>query len=347
MAAVIQFFDRSGTKLGETYQDATREWVINEPGEVEFSVSVVEEQRRLGGVDLRVLVEFGNLVYIPNQSIGDFVGVITRRAWKKGILTVWAKSAEFLFSFSTPQTARTYNTVPGTMFTNLLEIFNKQVDTVIYPGEISLHGKVQEFQVETTDLLSTITNVADSYNCEFDITPEILSNGKLKLNANWYEKRAIDVGFHLIEGHNYSLPSGNTLQEDGENIINHAMGWSDTATENNSAPLIEVDEASEAQYGARYGGSAYVNLIAGDSVKSLTQESLKRAKKPVRTVGGNVLDVSDSFLKTRVGNAVIVDLYSAGFKEGGQLGETFNGRITACRYTDKDHSFQLVMEENL
>lgn len=343
MASVIQVYNRDGQKLGELYQDVNREWLLNDYGEAEFNISVVEEKTRLSTIDLRQLLEFGNLVYIPNTLVGDWAGVITRRVWKKGILQITCKSLEYIFSFGSVLNEQTYNANPGTIFTKLLQKLNSQTDYKINQGEVYTGGDINEEPFSPNSILSQIARMADDSNEEFGVSTSIEEN-KLLLYANWYKYRSIETDLHLIEGHNLSAPDGDLLNEDGSEITNVLVGYSDMANGEQISKKA-IDDTSIAQYGERWGSYTFTNVKNSQTLLNKTKEMAKRTAKPFRGISGRVLNIGDLFPKIRLGNQATIDLYTAGFKESGLIGTTLTGRIIGARYIDKTDSFDIVLEE--
>jgi hypothetical protein len=348
MASQIYLFDRYGIKIGELYQDCTREWVLNSPGDAEISISFITERERLFNRDLRKLLQFGNLVFVPNDRLGDWAGVITNRNWKSGILTIVAKGLEYLLTFGTPAAVDTNSirSAPGEIFERLISMCNRQIETQVRIGEIYKDGPVIEHPPGSSDLLSSIGKLSTSTGEDYDLSGSIDRDNRLVVTANWYKRKELDLKLWLLEGHNFSVPEGDLLREDGSKMPNHFIGVPERATKEKQKPVTLIDEETSAEYGKRWASETMTNITGDETLLSRTQATLNRVKNPIRTVGGKVLDLDSAFDKTRIGSKVTAELYSAGFRENGELGCTITGRISGCRYTDKINAFEIVIRED-
>lgn len=344
MASVVQVFDRFGTKLGEFYQDVTREWLLNEPGDAEFSLSVAAETQRLSGAgeDLRRLVEFGNLVHVTHAKLGNWTGVIVQRRWRKGTVVVRAAGAEQVLAFATVREPGKARGTAGAIYTRLLSVANDGLDTKILPGAIWGGGVQREETLEGMDLLSETQRVAERAGNDFDVVGDV--GRSLVLSGNWYEAKGIETAVELCEGYNLATPGGDLLVEDGWGIANRVIGWPDSAAKNARGVMV-MDEASAAVYGPRWSGEVFTNVTGEDTLLKHCEEELRRRARPVRLIGCAALDVGDTFDGLRVGNRVGVQLLTAGFLDNGRLGTKMRGRVLGMRFSDADQRLELAIEE--
>jgi hypothetical protein len=345
MASVMWVYDRFGAKIGEFTQDVTREWLLNEPGEAEWSLSAGEEMRRLArsGRSLGELTQFGNLIHVPNAKIGDWTGVITKRSWKDGILRVTAKGAEEELFWAAPQAVVKLKGTVGGIFQEMLKIVNSELDTKVLPGNVFMGGTQREETLEGIDLLSEAQRVSERVGNDFDVTGAV-TGGRIDLFGNWYEKKGVLTPFLLAEGKNLIKPTGDLLIEDGEEIANRVVGFPDTATKTSSKPVMVQDDTSAQAYGPRFVGQSYTDVTEEDTLLKHCNEVLTAQKNPARVIGCTALR---DFDRLRVGNRVQVELYSVGFRDDGSLGTSLTGRITGMRYTDKTNRLELAIEEVL
>lgn len=343
MASVILVFDRFGVKVGEFTQNVRREWLLNEPGEAQFSVSAVAELTRVGP-RLASMLQFGNLVHIPGMDgLPDWTGVIERRDWQGGIVTVTARGAEQVLAFASPDAISKQTGPAGGMFAKILELVNRQVDTKIRPGSVFSGGTRREETLEGVDLLTEAQRIAERSGHDFDVTGVVSAAG-LGLVGNWYERKGIDSGLVLSEGGNLAAPGGNLLTEDAAELANRVIGWPDAATGSSRKPVIVTDDESARVYGARWAGESYTNVTEDDTLLKHCQTVIRRRGKPTRLVGGAVLK---DFDRVWIGNQVRVVLYSAGMRDDGSLGCELSMRVVGARFDDDaPDRMELALEEN-
>jgi len=272
MASPIYAYDRYGhTKLGEFCQDVQREWLLNEPGSAEFSISVAAEIKRLGARrDLRDLVQFGNLIYIPGGTVGDWAGVITKRSWQNGILKIDALGLEKLFDFSTPQAPVKVKTNGGAIFSKILQIANSQIDSKMAAGQIFTGGATHSETIEVSSLLDTLEQFSSKFVNDFEVTAT-LNGGAMALTANWYEKMGDTVPFLLAESSNLVAPSDDLLVEDGEQIFNRIIGIPDTAHKDSKTYPLASDDVSASAYGKRWTSESLSRLAVRPCSRTLFQ----------------------------------------------------------------------------
>lgn len=346
MAIGIQIFDRSGGRLAEFNQDIKAEWLLNEPGECEFTFSAARELRRLAGRDLGKILDFGNLLWADVPKLGSWTGVISRQSWKSGIVTIRAKGALRLLGYATPETIRTIKGTAGSLFLEMLKLVSDQTDWKIRPGSVFTGGTQREETLDA-DALTDALRVAERAKHEVEVVGRI-ENGRLVLEGNWYERQGVDTPLVLAEGakNNLALPGGSLLDVDGEYITNRVIGRPDVASKNKKE-VVERDDASAGRYGPRWMDEVWTNVTEEGTLLEHVRAVLKQRKNPSRVVGLRLLDVGRTYDQSRIGNRARVVLYTAGFREGGALGTDMTGRMHGLRIDTKAKTLEAALVEDL
>jgi len=342
MASVINVYDRFGMRLGEFYQDANREWLANEPGEVEFSLSIVEEKGRVGERDLGRMLAFRNLVEISHPTLPAWVGFICKYRWGKGVWTITARGGEGLLKLATPTEVIKINGTSGGMFEKILEVANAQLDTKFEIGDIFRGGSAREETLEMNDLLAETQRVAERCGNDFDVQPRVRADNRLELEANWYERRGDDLEMRLIEGHNISLPGGDVLVQDGEGIFSHVIGISNGATNAARSTVVVSDAECEGRYGRAYMSEVFDNVTEGDTLRKNANGKLNEVRNPTSML--SILVNASAFWGVRLGNTLPVILYEHGLRADGTFGFEERCRVVGMRYRERENYVEAVME---
>lgn len=336
MASRMVVYNREGAPVAEIEATVRREWLLNDVGKAEFSMSAMDAKCR------QDVLMFGNLVLIEHGTLPAWVGRLDPdQSWGGGVTELTAYAAETLLGDAVPEDTVKVTGTGGAIFRRLLELANQQLDMPILGGDIFLGGGQHEETVNTVEVLGEVKRVASRCGYDFEVAPRVGADGRLSLAANWYEEMGTERTLALVEGVNVTVPSnGMRVQGTIKNII---TGYGDGATRQSRPRYTARDEESIRLYGSRRGVETFVGVTQPATLQKNTLAELRKQGRPRWTLRLTAWDAwvgeVSTFASIRLGDRLPVRLFSIGY---GAVEMTM--RVLGMRY-DGISTLDLVVDE--
>lgn len=348
-ASIITTYDREGNILADIEAMVEREWLLNQYGKATFTLA------RSDPKCTRQYLEYGNRILI--QGNGDdesgaflppWVGFIDPpQPWGDHDVTITAYSAEYLFSWRRgPGEKQIHETGSfGDIFRKIITYANAPEDLFIRAGDISDAGGSTERVLELHSMYDAVTNLAKDSGMEWGIE-HTFDGGRLRMVANWWERRGRFTSFAFEEGVNIKL-SNSPMEEQGP-IVNDVMAFSSSMVGWNPAKTAQrVNEASINRYGLRQSALS-VSTNDGDipTVKAAAEAELKKKKKPRRIFDVSVMGAA-TLAQLGLGNTYILRQVSSGFANPDTPGTDTIVRVIGMLWNDASQEMRLNVEEEI
>lgn len=342
MSSVIQIFDKSGNYLTEIEATISRWYKLNEFGKATFELATSDQKC------IEQYLEFGNLVYITHPKLPAWGGMIdTPREWRHGSVISSVYSAEYLLKTRITQRSQTLAGPYGTIFQTMLEeLFDSSSFNVIRAGSIFGGGPSVKRVYNFAPLYDEIRNLAEESGNDFEIEPNIDSNGRLYFAAHWHKRKEFETNYTLYEDLNLELPAV-FLREQGT-IANKLRIFGDGATFT-TRPLGRVqDQESIDRFGVRFLAKS-VSGSGADEVQDAAEAMIKVYAWPRKTfeltVADDPLNIKKNFENCRIGNILNVSFHSVGFSGSG-FGVESKVRILQMYYDENKNTLKLIIDQD-
>ena len=335
----ITIFDKQGFMLGDIRADASRSWVRNcdpAPGECSFEVS------RFDPKAAEYFLGFGNFILVRHATLPDWLGVIMKHRWGDGKLEVMALQAEYILEKRLTPIIKITGTA-GSLFSQILNISNAEPlnEKPISPLNIDISGS-ERSQTLGNDALSVIRDIAKRSGNDFEVTYSFGTNGKIKLDGNWYSKKGFETNRYLREGWNIKLSDG-VYEQDARNSSNYIEGRGDAATGGTRKTFSQYDEASIEKNGFLQTGIVFGGNVELTTIEKNTLSLLRTNKNPFQTFDITAINVGDTFNYIEIGNIFNLELNTAGFN-GNSFGTDLQVEIEGMEYNDMADTCRLIVE---
>lgn len=329
------FFDKRGFAIGDLVATFDRRWNKNEYGEAKFVATQSDVAARAGQF------ESGNFLLLREADLPDWVGYLdTPESWGAGKVTFTAFSAERLFDQRPGVVDKLYGT-GGSIFERVIEMANDLGDTLIRPGEIFAGGNSREESFSPANqLYKDIDRIARRSRNDWDVTPSY-TNGKLVLEANWYERKRKRIPFALTEGYNMELKE-NTLEYEGR-VWNYVVAYGNASTWSSRVTHEVWDDESIKKHGLRVTGLA-VQSNEEATVQAAAEAHLAINKERRRKLDVSVTDVDGTFRQLRIGHVPDVEVMQQGI-ENGEVGFTAEMEIIEMIYDHAAGKIDVTLKE--
>jgi hypothetical protein len=322
---------RDGTPIADFKAAVVRSSLLNDIGEAIFQIPTRSTKCR------RELLEFGNYLYIQNDKMPDWVGIIdTPRTWRSGLVEVHAYEVPYILNYRLTPLNTTITGTPGQLIDQLIGFANSDEDTLIRTGSIFIGG-VSAPEVLTDTIYSHVKGIQSYSNHDWICTPVIGSNGALTIQMDWVEKAGIVTDIELSQGHNI-LYGDTPLDEAGE-LLNFIHALTDQQGENPQAES-RVDSASRARYGLRAARKDYQSSTENGGLIVSADALLLRQKDPTISTPLTVVDKGNVFKSVRLGNIMKYKYTNIGFDSSG-LGNSDYIRIMGYRFDEAANTVEL------
>ncbi len=301
----VLFFNHRGDMLAEIPCVASRSWLLSRYGQAQISIPISEPKLR------EVNVQFGNLVLIQNDRLGDWAGVIwPPRTWNTQTCDINAYSAEFIMYGRRSWGGLPMEGAAGSIFEKCVEIAAAVGEIRIEKGQIYQGGPSFSEKPYYERLYDLLVRVSDKSGQEWTLEPKLDSNGRLYFMANWFLQAGTRRDFALIEGVNI-MDKGSLLVEQG-NISNDITGFGQAAT-NGARPVYnQTDPTSIARYGVWQDSRSFdVSLLT--SLQYYVKVALAKAKYPRRVYSFTANDANNTFDYIGLGDTLPIRLHRTGF----------------------------------
>jgi hypothetical protein len=322
---------RDGTPITDIKAAVVRSSLLNDIGEAIFQIPTSSIKCR------REVLEFGNYLYVQNDKMPDWVGIIdTPRTWRSGAVEVHAYEVPFILNYRITPLNSTINGTPGELVNQLIGIANGDEDTLIRPGSI-FAGGVSAPEVLTDTVYAHIKGIQSYSNHDWICTPVIGNNGMLTIQLDWVEKSGVVTDIELSQGKNI-LYGDTPLDEAGE-LLNFVHALTDQQGENPET-LTQTDAVSRARYGLRAARRDYITATASGSLITSANALLMRQKDPDISTPLTVVDKGSVFKSVRLGNIMKYKYTNVGFDNDG-LGWSDYVRIMGYRFDEAANTVEL------
>jgi hypothetical protein len=325
----IVFYDLDGTPITEVESISTRSWRLNDCGEINFLLSIYDEKCR------QDVIEFGRFVMVTHPKLPPWAGPIdTPREWGSFQVMVHGYSGERQL-FKRFGALQTITGTPGNLFQQIVNIANREGDTLIRVGSIWSDGKSAPRKLEYRDLLTEVKELAQKSKNDFGIEPAI-ENQKLVFRAHWWKQRGEKCNLTLQEGGDgHNMESNQTpLREQGD-LVNDLLGYGDGASWASRLKSRRKNETSRKRFGLYQFAMAFPDAKSQTALDQAVEAELARRAFPRKSMALSALDVGDTWLALRLGNILPAKQSFAGFTDSGGIGSEGNVRILSMAYGDK------------
>lgn len=364
----VRIFTPNGTPIDELDVATKRSWVLNGVGRCNFDVPIYDALT--GGINPKCTLanlQYGNLVLIehrPSQNAdGSFngllppwVGIITTpQTWGYGKVTITVQSAEQVLKYR-PMGNLFIAGVPGSIFSQILKFSNAWAiggplassggdilvgnGVIIQPGSVDLDGVNVPLNLRIT-ALEHIQQYSKATGYDWDITPQVGSDGKLTLVGNWYKRKGIDSG-QVIS--NYNMLATSPLYTEQGEFYNTVYGSNDGTTPQTRSTAIAQDVAGVSANGVFALKQIFPGTgnAAQGAIQELTNAYVSGVQtKVTRTFAPTILDFDNAFSFCNTGNSWRIQNDTVGFFNGG-IGVNGSIRISAMEYSDLENTCKLA-----
>jgi len=346
----VQIFNPLGSPISEIDVPTVRSWVLNQTapavGRLQFTFPVFDPLT--GAINPKCTLanfQYGNFIVAThkpsvnadgttNGVLPPWVGVILPpQSWEYGKVTITAYSAEQILAYRPLYNEHISVGGPGSTFSLIISRAQLEWGGIpIQPGNIDLSGVGASRDITTT-AFDEIQKLAQQFNCDWDITPQITSGNRLVLQANWYLKKGVNSGVVLS---NANLMSASPMYTEQGTVYNAVYGVNDAPTINTRVNATSRNETLISQQGIL----AIKQVFSGQAqsaqpvIQSMSDAFL--AQLPlnfVKTFAPTLLDAGNNFSFAVCGNTFIVQNDYVGFSNGG-VGINGTIRITAVEYNE-------------
>lgn len=316
---------RDGTPITDIKAAVVRSSLLNDIGEAIFQIPVTSTKCR------REVLEYGNYLYVQNDKMPDWVGIIdTPRTWRNGLVEVHAYEVPFILQYRLTPLNSVIIGLPGELVQQLIGIANSDEDTLIRAGNMTSAG-VSAPETLTDTVYSHVKGISSNFGHDWICTPIIDTNGKLTIQMDWVETAGIVTDLELSQGQNL-LYGDNPLEESAE-ILNYVQAMSNQQGENPTSIVLE-DGTSRSKYGLRAARREYITTTTENgALPSFATALINRQKNPDIATPLTVLDVGNAFRSIRLGNIVKYKYTNVGF-DGDGLGWSDYVRILGYRFDE-------------
>lgn len=314
-------------------------WVLNAYGQCSFDLPIetLKTARRY--------MEFGTLVYIENEKLGNWGGVLdTDEDWNDdGTVTKNAYTGEYLLTFRRSPLNRLFrDATSGGLFKQMINQANLDEDLLIREGVIWRGGSPAEDTMDGKDIYSHVKALVEGQNRDYSIDPALDENGRLYFRANFYERMGETETTVLKEGYNIQKRSSPLKVQ--RKIVNDLLGVG-AGSDDERATWKEIDAGSRNQYGLRQGSEDFSGVVDGGALKSTTAERLRVLRQPRRTFRIDALDVGDTHKALRRGNILPLQMQTVGLLSDDQIGVDTSVRVLGIRHVTKTDAVELTVDE--
>lgn len=330
MPGLKTIYSRDGTPIADIRAAVVRSSLLNDIGEAIFSIAIDSIKCR------RELLEFGNWLYVQNDSLSDWVGMIdTPRTWHNGYVEVHAFEAPFLLQYRPAPRNATITGTPGSLFTQLLDNANSQEDTLIQAGSVFAGGAAYDIIVNDSTY-KHIKDIATNNHHEWVCTPAIV-NQRLVIVMSWLERAGTLTDLELAQGKNI-LYGDTPLDESGE-ILNSIEALSETTDEAAIVANYE-DTASRNRYGLRRIREVFQGIPDGTALLSVGKQAVTDKGDASFATPLTVVNTGNAFANIRLGNIAKYKYTNVGFF-GDSLGMEQFVRIEGYRFDEPAGTVEL------
>jgi len=327
MSNVIRIFNRAGTELTEIEARARRSWILNDEGDCFFTLAIRDSKAK------EELLQYGNLVLIEHDELPDWAGVIdldpAERVWRGGSLDVSAYSLERLLKSSDSPILKVTGTA-GSIFRQVIDVYNMEAESIMLPGEIWLGGTQRE-ETLGDSCFTHVKRVSERANNDWNISHR-LEGGKFKLYANYYEQRGAKTERLLYDGKEGNIEKVDTALSEAGPIYNIITGYSDASTTGTRQKVTLRNEESIEIFGPRRNSLTFSGVTELATLTKNTQSTLDNYAYPYKQAGLTVLNKGNIFGTLEVGNVLDLRLSKSGFL-GGALGYEAEVKIISMQYS--------------
>jgi hypothetical protein len=340
MTAIINIYNKAGSKVGESIGQCDRTWVLSGYGQTSIDMSFLDTYC------LKDIIKFGNYVIISadTDKIPLWAGTIeTPRNWSANGITIKCYSIEWSIKKRIgPKNLKKTGTC-SELLKYILDYANNQGNTRIAMGDFYGGGSNMTETLNFTPLYDDIDRIVKRSGFDWGVDPVIDSHGKLSFTMNLYEHRGnLYESLQLLEGKTIELVDV-PLTEDGD-IWNDVTGYGEGSTWDSRISYNSKNQDSINKYGLRQHGKEFSGNKNLSTLKKNVSAFLAKYSEPRIKFVVNVVDDNDIFYYMRLGNSFPIKLHSFGFGKTEKFGFSGIVKIFGMGYNDEDNKFMIVTE---
>lgn len=340
----VLVFDPAGHILTELDVATVRSWVLSDVGRLTFEINVFDPTgaQTYALKTTPVNLNYGNLILVQHRAstsadgttngvLPDWCGVILPlQQWGPGTITVTAYSAEQILKYRPMPYVNLAGTA-DTQFVQLLAYANALGGLHISPGIIDSSSKIGPNALRG-DALSETKNLVTQSGCEWDVTPQLDSNGTLTLLGNWYVRKGMATNQLLC---NVNTEAASQIYMEQGEFYNQVIGYSDAHTDGTRSTATVTNFSSVAQNGLLAISKAFPGTqnAGADVISNMASAYLAQFSSPTRTFAPRILDVGNLFSYMVTGNTFLGQFDNVAFSNG-QIGFQGSIRATAIEYDE-------------
>ena len=331
MPGLKTIYSKDGTPITDIKASVIRSSLLNEVGEAVFFMSTASTKSR------REVLEYGNFLYIQNDSLPDWVGVIdTPRVWHHGYVEVHAFEPQFLLAYRLAPLNGIIEGTPGEKFTDLLAVANGREDTLIRAGNV-FTGGISSQETMTGSVGEHIKKIRENAKHDWILTPNIDAAGRLTIIMDWLEKAGVLTDLELSQGQNI-LYGDTPLEESGE-LINSIQAVSDVTGGTQTVTTYQ-DDTARSTNGLREVRQSLSGTSEVTALTSNTKQIIDLQKSASLSTPLTAVNVGSTFANIRIGNIVKYKYTDVGF-DGDVLGMSQFVRIEGYRFDESNGTCEL------
>lgn len=332
-ASQVTVYNPMGIALADLDVDVYRSWVLNGPGEANFTISTKDNKCR------EEYLRYGNRLLVQHTDLPDWVGFIdTPRLWSYGRVEVNAVGAETWFDWRV--------TNIGAVHDSLAEVFRWIIDDCNHWGGSQMkYGEIKNGGIDAVAALGGkatdhIQRIVEKWGVDWSVTSRISKNNRLELYANLYDGLR-GKATQLVLNHINSRITDPIVTEDGA-IWNHVFYYSEPGEGGSRVIGDSRDHRSEMLYDLRQIAEQGVGAYE-PGLEFAAWMRLQETKEPVIMVAPAVLNINEAWKSLRLGNFINWDSDYVGF-DNSTVGMASVLRIVGMEYADKEQAVTLVAE---
>lgn len=276
--------------------DVTRTWLLNDIGTASFSLAATTP-------DLEKIIQWNNIIRIYEDGLETWTGVITRREWNRGSVTVSLKSAEYLLAKHITGKGFIAQDTAGFVGAEVLSraVFINDGRSLLQPGLMDARPQhfIEGDYLDCYDVFKRLTEDRKAFFWVDEGLRVNLTNERGQIKTD----RVI-----LREGIHFSEP---IITEDAEEVLTHAVliGKVDPTAGGNIEPskAMKVDDTENHFHRAEVLDSEETrpeNLIIP------LWDVLTKRGRPRVTVDTAIINIDNVWSQFVVGDTIRLVLYS-------------------------------------
>jgi hypothetical protein len=307
----LTLFSNKGIPLADVKTHVECEWVLNDYGELTFTISKEDPACK------PQILRKGNFVFFQHSKAGTWGGVIRApRAWTRKAIKITAHSGAVQFARRVGP-SEVWTGTPGVLFQKAIDYGNAQGNMRIRRGDIWTGGDDVEDELRHDSLIDYIKNLQDIADCDWQVRAVLDDKNRIQFYAD-FKKIENVVPLVLREGPNSNLKitDEDEVLLEQDDIVNEVLYFGSDGEQFRTRKKSSLrNEESIKRYGLEQMADALPERTA--SWRRLLLAAYKRLNRMSReqaTYHLTALNVGRTFELAREGNIGKVYLPGFGFR---------------------------------